>query len=323
MKLLRFFVMLLLLSSAFSAFAQDSLHVRRLGSCVTPGFAWAVAVSGNYAYVADGNDGGLRVVNITNPVAPVEAGFYDTPGGAYGVAVSGNYAYVAHDNLGLRVVNITNPSSPVEVGFSDTPGSARGVAVSGNYAYVADAGSGLRVANITNPVAPFEVGYYDTPGYAYGVAVSGNYAYVADYGSGLRVVSITNPAAPTEVGFYDTPGNAYGVAVSGCRAYVADGSNLGIYDISYFAPCPVPRVPDSLIIQYLPETQDFLLRWAPVLQDTAGLPIEVDYYVVLRGDSTHMDSIGVPVPPDTTVFIDSTAFDAGASFFYQVKAVKN
>ena len=111
------------------------------------------------------------------------------------------------------------------------------------------------------------------------------------------------------------------MAVSGCRAYVADYMYFGIYDISYFAPCPVPRVPDSLIIQYLPETQDFLLHWAPVLQDINGLPIEVDNYVVLRGTSTsEMGSFGYV---DTTVFIDSTAFDAGARFFYRVKAVKN
>ncbi|MCX6600175.1 MAG: hypothetical protein NT025_01260 [bacterium] len=268
----------LVLLTAVPSLAQDSSHVRLLGSYDTPGFARGVAVVGNYAYVADG---GVRVINITNPVAPSEVGFCGTPGGALGVAVSGNYAYVA-------------------------------------------AWGGLRVVKIANPAAPTEVGFYDMAGRVYDVAVSGNYAYVADDHAGLRVVDVTNPAAPTEVGFYGTPGRAWGVAVSGCRAYVADSAYFGVYDVSYFSPCPVPCVPGSVIIQYLPETQDFLLHWAPVLQDTAGLPIEVDYYVVQRGNSTDaMDSLGVPVPLDTTVFIDSTAFDAGAKFFYQVKAVKN
>ena len=53
-----------------------------------------VAVSGNYAYVAD-DESGLRVIDITNPSSPFEAGYYDTPGYASGVAVAGNYAYVA------------------------------------------------------------------------------------------------------------------------------------------------------------------------------------------------------------------------------------
>ena len=70
-----------------------------------------VAVSGNYAYVA-GGDGGLRIIDISNPAAPTEAGFYDTPGDARGVAVAGNYAYVADGKGGLRMIDISNPAAP-------------------------------------------------------------------------------------------------------------------------------------------------------------------------------------------------------------------
>jgi hypothetical protein len=51
-----------------------------VGSCDTPEEAWDVAVSGSYAYVADGLSG-LRIINISNPSNPTEVGFYDTPGG--------------------------------------------------------------------------------------------------------------------------------------------------------------------------------------------------------------------------------------------------
>ena len=136
-------------------------------------------------------------------------------------------------------------------------------------------------------------------------------------------MNISDPASPYEVGHYDTPGSAKGVAVVGCRAYVADYVNFGIYDISYFAPCPPPIAPDSLTILYVPDTQDFRLSWAPVLHDTAGSPVQVNHYVVFRGPTPDSvgDSIGAPTPPDTTVFIDTTAFSIGAKFFYQVKAV--
>ncbi len=60
----------------------------------TPTWAWGVAVSGNYTYVADA-DAGLRIINISNPASPFEEGYYNTPVGAYGVAISGNYAYMA------------------------------------------------------------------------------------------------------------------------------------------------------------------------------------------------------------------------------------
>jgi hypothetical protein len=37
----------------------------------------------------------LRVVDVSDPTAPVEVGSYNTPGEARGVAVVGQYAYVA------------------------------------------------------------------------------------------------------------------------------------------------------------------------------------------------------------------------------------
>jgi hypothetical protein len=103
-----------------------------------------VAVSGNFAYVADGWTG-LRIINVSNPQSPFEAGYYDTPGRAWSVAVSGNFAYVADDYDGLRIINVSNPQSPFEAGYYDTPGYACGVAVSGNFAYVADLYAGLQI----------------------------------------------------------------------------------------------------------------------------------------------------------------------------------
>ncbi len=201
---------------------------------VLPGVIRDVAVVGNYAYVAD-YDRGLRIINVSNPAAPTEVGFYDTPGYAYGVAVAGNYAYVADWDSGLRIINVSNPAAPTEVGFYDTPGSAGGVAVAGNYVYVADLGSGLRIINVSNPAAPIQAGYYDTPGSAWGVAVAGNYAYVADdwYG-GLRIINVSNPTAPIEAGYYNygTLVVALDVAVVGNYAYVTGNSGLRIINVS-------------------------------------------------------------------------------------------
>ncbi|MEW6041214.1 MAG: hypothetical protein AB1633_06800, partial [Elusimicrobiota bacterium] len=54
----------------------------------TPGFACGVAISGNYAYVADW-DSGLQVIDIANPASPQLVGSYDTPDWANSVAISG------------------------------------------------------------------------------------------------------------------------------------------------------------------------------------------------------------------------------------------
>ena len=140
----------LVLLFAYGAFGQDSLNVRLLGQVALPGVANGVAVSGNYAYVAD-DLYGLRIIDISDPSAPVETGFYDTPGFAQGVAVSGNYAYVADGQSGVRIINVSDPAAPVEVGFNVMAGeshSALAVALADSHAYIADEGGGLRVLDV-------------------------------------------------------------------------------------------------------------------------------------------------------------------------------
>jgi hypothetical protein len=198
---------------------RDYLHWA--GSADTPGAAHGVAVSGTYAYIADG-DSGLQVIDCSDPQNPEIVGTVDTPGHAWAVAVSGTEAYVADDNSGIQVIDIANPASPQIVGAVDTPGFAYFVALAGHYAYVADAASGLQVIDITDTENPQIVGSVDTPGIAECVDASGTYACIADGDSGLQVIDISDPESPQIVGSVDTPGYANGVAVSGDLIYVAD-----------------------------------------------------------------------------------------------------
>ncbi|HTW90614.1 MAG TPA: hypothetical protein VMH22_02795 [bacterium] len=223
-NLLMFALSLLLVGMA----RADSLGVRLVGHCDTPGSASDVAVAGSYAYVADWNSG-LRVITVADPAHPAEVGSVDTPSQAGWVAASGSYAYVAALSSGLHVISVSNPASPTEVGHCQTHG-AFGVAVSGSYAYVGDS-SGLRVISISDPAHPAEAGYCATTGSAEDVAVQGNYAYVVDT-FGLRVMSISDPAHPVEVGQLFMPDYPYGVAVSGDYAYVADnGAGLRVVSV--------------------------------------------------------------------------------------------
>ncbi len=226
-----------ILLGAIQVNAQDSLNVTMVGYINLPycgmlGYDFDVVVAGNYAYVLDA-DYGVRVVDVSNPSSPFEAGFYDPSDNPQGIAVSRSYAYVCAG--GLRVVNILNPSNPFEVGFCDTLGlyNPYGVAVFANYAYLACRNEGLYIVNIQDPSNPVVVGSCDTPGDAWEVAASGSYAYVADRNSGLRIINVVNPADPQEIGHYDAPGAAYGVEVLGNYAYVADDwAGLRVLDIS-------------------------------------------------------------------------------------------
>jgi hypothetical protein len=151
-----------------------------------------VAISGGYAYVADGIDG-LRIINITSPASPTEVGFFDTPGYAWGVAVAGAYAYLV-DGEGLHIINIANPARPSPVGTFDILQDAKDIVVVDNYAYVADFEQSAYVINIANPANPTEAGLYrTTPGYPEGVAVAGDYVYVAEGFAGMQVLRFIRP----------------------------------------------------------------------------------------------------------------------------------
>jgi hypothetical protein len=254
---------------------SNPANPQRVGGYDTNGIAWGVAVSGNYAYVVNG-DAGLQVIDVSNPANPQRAGGYDTIGSAQDVVVSGTYAYVRNaasgpgEYFGLEVIEVSNPANPKRVGryltlslgiaitpaaghlpgVSETDVHAQGLVISGKYAYVADGGAGLQVIDVSI-ANPQRMGGYDISGSAQGVAVSGNYAYVADGTNGLQVIDVSNPANPQRVGGYDTGGYALvGVAVSGNYAYVAEigrwtGSNYvggGLEAIDISSPANPRRV---------------------------------------------------------------------------------
>jgi hypothetical protein len=148
----------------------------------------ALALSGDYAYMASGNSG-LRIYNISNPTNPVFVSQTNNGLSARGVAVSGNYAYLANDGDGLRIYDVSNPANPMNVGHINNGGSASGVSVSGHFACLANFADGLRVYNVSNPANPTNVAHSAVGGdaRAFDAAIAGNYIYLADGLDGLRI----------------------------------------------------------------------------------------------------------------------------------------
>lgn len=201
----------------------------------TPGLAEDIAVSGNRAFVAMGDEG-LLIIDISNPQQPEEICHYRDLMEVNGVAAAGNYAYIA-DFQGLSVLDITDPAHPevvasLEIGEFLTPAE---LSVAGDYAYLVwnniwEMYGGFSIIDVSDPENPSHLGYFSWEGYVCDIAFTEDYIFVAS--GGLRVVNMSDPEYPHEVGFYDTNGSASGVAVAGNLTYVADCFSLGIYDCS-------------------------------------------------------------------------------------------
>jgi hypothetical protein len=70
---------------------ENSFSLEEVGSCPTVDWAWGLAYSKGLVLVADWW-GGLRVIRINDPAAPIEVGAY-VMSDTYDVGVSGNFAY--------------------------------------------------------------------------------------------------------------------------------------------------------------------------------------------------------------------------------------
>lgn len=233
------------------------------GKILLPGLVKGIAVSGRYAYVADGK-GGLRIIDVVIPSAPREVGYVETedfaikikdpvdeheililPGieEAVGVYVSvqddRTYAYVAAGKGGVRVIDVSTPSAPQKFASylpAEELAEVKGVYISvqgdKTYAYVAAGKEGLWVLrlDLSDPKKPklTRSAKLAIEGEAMGVYVSGDSIYVAAGEGGLTVARAEKDGSGAisslqEMGRYQADGRASGVVVSGLYAYVAYG----------------------------------------------------------------------------------------------------
>ena len=194
----------------------DPITLRRIHS--NAGFD---DISGNYAYLADG-DSGLRIIDVNNPVDPVNIATVDTPDKAIDVAVSGNYAYVVDSSSGLQIVDISNPALSHIIGAVDIPGDIFWISVSGGYAYVMSSGFGIQVIDVRDQENPSIVGAINLSANDSRFTVSGNYAYLSIEYLGVYVIDMSTPSDPKIIDFIDTYSDMGAFVVSGDYAYAAN-----------------------------------------------------------------------------------------------------
>ncbi|MFH0925522.1 MAG: hypothetical protein V1872_07820, partial [bacterium] len=276
---------------------------------ITQTYCEDVEVSGNYAYIAAGEDG-VQIMNISDPENPVLEGNYNpydlvtgkSSSNALGIHVVDDYFYIADWSGGLKIVDIRSQSlTGLYKGQDKAQGCIFDVHVLDNYAYLIEinsANSGLRIIDISNKSAPKNSSFFSASVEA--VSVRGNYAYLACGSEGFKILDVSNKKNPQKIG--SLLGDFSDVYVSGNYAYVVykDGTDktdeLMIIDIS------TPSNPKSIGSFYTPEK----------IKEIEDIVVLDNYAYIAAGcDGLHIINVSNPSSPQEVDFCPTVGYAEG------------
>jgi hypothetical protein len=204
---------------------SDPAHPVEQGGFNPDGSAVNVAVSGDAAFLVEGNDG-LHVLDLTSTGSLRRIGGYRT-GAVWDVALDGAGKLVAVGN-GLATFDLADPAHPRPLGWYDVPGITSSVALAGSIALATNVVSGLHIVDLADPTAPRPLAV--RPMAASDVAVADRLAYVVS-GDRLTFLDITDPRAPREVGALLDVGHVpQAVDITAGFALLAEQDGLAIVD---------------------------------------------------------------------------------------------
>ncbi len=270
-KLSAFLILIILPLFSLPVYASDYIEPTVAGVISSSDSAYRPSVtypewntiSGHYLYYSSNWDNILTIVDIADPMNPVEmSSLHDGDTGAIikspkGIMVVGDYAYFinwdnATGNEIVEILNIADKSHPYHVSaytFSvGTGDKTYSLFVKDDYIYIPNAGANsLTIIDARDKAHPVLAGSISngTNGaklsIPYNVYVVGDYAYVTAYSSAaLEVVNVANKANPTHVAYLLNGTNgaklsgAAGLQIIGDYAYIMSysGKALEIVNIS-------------------------------------------------------------------------------------------
>ncbi|MCX6716845.1 MAG: prepilin-type N-terminal cleavage/methylation domain-containing protein [Candidatus Taylorbacteria bacterium] len=144
-----------------------------VGSLNTAQIEYEVVVSGNYAYVASGdNNQELKIVNISTPSSPVLVGLYNLTGNtdSITIAMSGTTVLLGQGSILYALSTAASSTAPALLGSVSTIGTLNDIALNlgntGKYVFIAtsDNANEFKVIDITTPSTPTILGQRNITG---------------------------------------------------------------------------------------------------------------------------------------------------------------
>ncbi|MBU6501033.1 MAG: hypothetical protein KGJ89_02815 [Patescibacteria group bacterium] len=176
----------------------------------------AIAVRGDYAYLATSNDSGeIMVYNVGNPANIQLVGSFDAQRSASddedatSIFIVGNRLYFGRQIVNstserdFYILDISNPTTPVElcatcsinlgssISKNISGSTVTGTRVSGNYAFLSldDSNIGFLTLDISNPAAIKPIGPYNFSNHTTGLDLEDNFIYSSNnQNDGLRII---------------------------------------------------------------------------------------------------------------------------------------
>ncbi|MCD4697165.1 MAG: T9SS type A sorting domain-containing protein [Bacteroidales bacterium] len=171
----------------------------------TTNYLFDVVAIDNLVYITDHTH--LRILNVIDPISPVEIGNYSPGTNVYDLEISNSVAYIAAYNI-LRIVDISNPELPTELGMYYTTGIfeyCNAVCVQESFAYVyffeqfSTNNPGLHILNVSDPTSPYLVSQLNYADMVFDIEVSDNYLYMSFDSGELVIIDVSNPTNPVEI----------------------------------------------------------------------------------------------------------------------------
>ncbi len=164
-----------------------------------------------HAYVLDGNEGLVHVLDLANPVAPVVVGQIDV-GDVHDVYAHADRVYIAEGRQPTYSIwDLTDKAAPVRISRIDVPsaGYIHNIWPTDDGRHVVTteetAGKTVKVWNVEDPGNPELVGeWLGANQIAHNVLVRGRYAFVSHYTAGVYVLDLIDPETPKVAARYDT-----------------------------------------------------------------------------------------------------------------------
>jgi|WetSurMetagenome_2_1015567.scaffolds.fasta_scaffold02310_10 choice-of-anchor B domain-containing protein len=214
-------------------------------------------IDNGYAYIVGANPGsGVHILNLANPVNPVEVGYYSSSGYVHDIYVWNDTGYVSSEGE-YATVNLTFKNNPVLINSSmNLPGiyAHSGWLTEDKRYFIACEEFNVRdltvwdLSDRSNWELKVPQWQSSSSSPIHNVFVLGNYAHIAYYEDGYVVLDISNPENPQLAGQYDTdptPSTGSYKGAWGCYPYLPSGNVLvsdmqtGLYIFDFDDGTPV------------------------------------------------------------------------------------